>query len=47
MQGVGCGTGPLAINLRQEVQGFNKVDALDYPAPTLAVAQREGRIDVV
>ena len=40
---VGCGTGLLAKSLR--VEGFNRVDGLDYSAPMLAVAQREGRID--
>jgi len=40
---VGCGTGLLASCLR--TQGFNRVDGLDYSAPMLAVAQREGRID--
>jgi predicted TPR repeat methyltransferase len=40
---VGCGTGLLANSLRTE--GFNRVDGLDYSAPMLAVAQREGRID--
>ena len=40
---VGCGTGLLADSLRAE--GFNRVDGLDYSAPMLAVAQREGRID--
>lgn len=40
---VGCGTGLLADSLR--AQGFNQVDGLDYSAPMLAVAQREGRID--
>ena len=40
---VGCGTGLLASSLRAE--GFNRVDGLDYSAPMLAVAQREGRID--
>ena len=40
---VGCGTGLLASSLR--AQGFNRVDGLDYSAPMLAVAQREGRID--
>jgi predicted TPR repeat methyltransferase len=40
---VGCGTGLLAASLRAE--GFNRVDGLDYSAPMLAVAQREGRID--
>jgi predicted TPR repeat methyltransferase len=40
---VGCGTGLLANSLRAE--GFNRVDGLDYSAPMLAVAQREGRID--
>ncbi len=40
---VGCGTGLLASCLR--AQGFNRVDGLDYSAPMLAVAQREGRID--
>ena len=40
---VGCGTGLLAHCLR--AQGFNRVDGLDYSAPMLAVAPREGRID--
>ena len=40
---IGCGTGLLANSLRAE--GFNRVDGLDYSAPMLAVAQREGRID--
>jgi len=40
---VGCGTGLLAGCLR--TQGFNRIDGLDYSAPMLAVAQREGRID--
>ena len=40
---VGCGTGLLAESLRAE--GFDRVDGLDYSAPMLAVAQREGRID--
>ena len=40
---VGCGTGLLAHSLR--AQGFNQIDGLDYSAPMLAVAQREGRID--
>ena len=40
---VGCGTGLLASCLR--ARGFNLVDGLDYSAPMLAVAQREGRID--
>ena len=40
---VGCGTGLLANSLRAE--GFNRVDGLDYSAPMLAIAQREGRID--
>ena len=40
---VGCGTGLLASCLR--TQGFKRVDGLDYSAPMLAVAQREGRID--
>ena len=40
---VGCGTGLLASCLR--ARGFNRVDGLDYSAPMLAVAQREGRID--
>ena len=40
---VGCGTGLLAHSLR--AQGFNRVDGLDYSAPMLAVALREGRID--
>ena len=40
---VGCGTGLLASCLR--TQGFHRVDGLDYSAPMLAVAQREGRID--
>ncbi len=40
---VGCGTGLLADRLR--AQGFNQVDGLDYSAPMLAIAQREGRID--
>jgi predicted TPR repeat methyltransferase len=40
---VGCGTGLLADSLRE--QGFNQIDGLDYSAPMLAVAQREGRID--
>ena len=40
---VGCGTGLLASCLR--TQGFNRVDGLDYSAPMLAVARREGRID--
>ena len=40
---VGCGTGLLANSLRAE--GFIRVDGLDYSAPMLAVAQREGRID--
>ena len=40
---VGCGTGLLAKSLR--TQGFSRVDGLDYSAPMLAVAQREGRID--
>ena len=47
MLDVGCEIGVLAINLREEVQVFNQVYGLDYPAPKLAVAQREGRIDVV
>ena len=42
---VGCGTGLLAASLRAE--GFNRIDGLDYSAPMLAVAQREGRIDEV
>jgi len=42
---VGCGTGLLASCLR--ARGFNRVDGLDYSAPMLAVAQREGRIDEV
>ena len=40
---VGCGTGLLANSLR--TQGFHRIDGLDYSAPMLAVAQREGRID--
>ena len=40
---VGCGTGLLANSLR--AHGFSRVDGLDYSAPMLAVAQREGRID--
>ena len=40
---VGCGTGLLASYLR--AHGFNRVDGLDYSAPMLAVAKREGRID--
>ena len=40
---VGCGTGLLANSLRS--YGFNRVDGLDYSAPMLSVAQREGRID--
>ena len=40
---VGCGTGLLAHSLR--AKGFDRVDGLDYSAPMLAVAQREGRID--
>ena len=40
---VGCGTGLLAACLREE--GFTRIDGLDYSAPMLAVAQREGRID--
>ncbi len=40
---VGCGTGLLADSLR--AQGFKRVDGLDYSAPMLAIAQREGRID--
>jgi len=40
---VGCGTGLLAESLRAE--GFHRIDGLDYSAPMLAVAQREGRID--
>ncbi len=40
---VGCGTGLLANSLR--AYGFNRVDGLDYSAPMLSVAQREGRID--
>tara|TARA_B100001057_G_scaffold482162_1_gene557122 strand:- start:299 stop:955 length:657 start_codon:yes stop_codon:yes gene_type:complete len=40
---VGCGTGLLANSLR--AHGFNRVDGLDYSAPMLSVAQREGRID--
>ena len=40
---VGCGTGLLADSLRR--LGFSRVDGLDYSAPMLAVAQREGRID--
>ena len=40
---VGCGTGLLAHSLR--AHGFNRVDGLDYSAPMLSVAQREGRID--
>ena len=40
---VGCGTGLLAHCLR--AQGFNRVDGLDYSAPMLAVALREGRVD--
>ena len=40
---VGCGTGLLAHCMR--AQGFNRVDGLDYSAPMLKIAQREGRID--
>ena len=40
---VGCGTGLLADCLRGE--GFSRIDGLDYSAPMLAVAKREGRID--
>ena len=40
---VGCGTGLLANSLR--AHGFNRVDGLDYSAPMLSVAQREGRIE--
>ena len=40
---VGCGTGLLADYLRGE--GFSRIDGLDYSAPMLAVAKREGRID--
>ena len=40
---VGCGTGLLAKSLR--TQGFSRVDGVDYSAPMLAVAQREGQID--
>ena len=40
---VGCGTGLLANSLR--AHGFSRVDGLDYSAPMLSVAQREGRID--
>ena len=40
---VGCGTGLLADCLREE--GFSRIDGLDYSAPMLAVAKREGRID--
>ena len=40
---VGCGTGLLANSLR--AHGFNRVDGLDYSAPMLSVAKREGRID--
>ena len=40
---VGCGTGLLAESLRGE--GFSRIDGLDYSAPMLAVAKREGRID--
>ena len=40
---VGCGTGLLANSLR--ANGFDRVDGLDYSAPMLSVAQREGRID--
>ena len=40
---VGCGTGLLAHCLRAE--GFNRVDGLDFSAPMLSVALREGRID--
>ena len=40
---VGCGTGLLADCLRGE--GFSLIDGLDYSAPMLAVAKREGRID--
>ena len=40
---VGCGTGLLAHCLR--AQGFNRVDGLDFSAPMLRVALREGRID--
>ena len=40
---VGCGTGLLASSLR--AHGFNQVDGLDYSAPMLSVARREGRID--
>ena len=40
---VGCGTGLLARCLR--AQGFNRVDGLDFSAPMLQVALREGRID--
>ena len=39
---VGCGTGLLANSLR--AHGFSRVDGLDYSAPMLSVAQREGRI---
>ena len=42
---VGCGTGLLANSLR--AHGFSRVDGLDYSAPMLSVAQREGRIDRV
>ena len=40
---VGCGTGLLADCLRGE--GFSRIDGLDYSAPMLAVAKREGRIE--
>ena len=40
---VGCGTGLLASSLR--AHGFNRIDGLDYSAPMLSVARREGRID--
>jgi len=40
---VGCGTGLLADCLRGE--GFSQIDGLDYSAPMLAVAKREGRIE--
>ena len=40
---VGCGTGLLANSLR--AHGFSRIDGLDYSAPMLSVAQREGRID--
>ena len=38
-----AGTGLLANSLR--AHGFNRVDGLDYSAPMLSVAQREGRIE--